>query len=142
MRRILSYGVSLVLIVILLFAATSPISAQQSFSCPYGTQAACLDYGDKVCSSLGKCVDESATCFQAYTCNYQGFVCKSDYEEAVDEYNGLLNRYNSLTNDYNNLLLRHDENVDDYNELLGRYNKLTSCLSYTDTLEEAKNCSW
>jgi hypothetical protein len=142
MTRILSYGASLVLIVMLLFAATLPINAQQSFSCPWGTEAACLDYGDKVCSSLGKCVDESATCFQAYTCNYQGFVCKSDYEEAVDEYNSLLNRYNSLINEYNSLLLRHDENVENYNQLLSRHTELASCLSYADTLEEAKNCSW
>lgn len=142
MRRLFTHGATIALSVLLIFAAASPISAQQSFSCPYGTRAACLDYGDQVCSSLGKCVDEDAQCFSSYTCNYQGFVCKSDYEAAVDEYNGLLNRFNALTDEYNTLLRRHNENVDDYNDLLGRHTEMTSCLSYADTIEEARNCGW
>jgi hypothetical protein len=141
-RKPFTYSATFALSVSLIFVAASPIGAQQTFSCPYGTRAACLDYGDQVCSSLGKCVDEDAKCFSSFTCNYQGFVCKSDYEEAVDAYNGLLNRFNTLTNDYNSLLQRFNENVDDYNELLGRHTELTTCLAYADTLEEVKNCSW
>ena len=141
-RKPFTHSATFALSASLLFAAASPISAQQSFSCPYGTTAACLDYGDQVCSSLGKCVDEDAQCFSSFACNYQGFVCKSDYEEAVDEYNGLLNRFNSLTNEYNLLLRRHNENVEDYNVLLTRHTEMTTCLSYASTLEEAKNCNW
>lgn len=139
------------------------VVAQQSFSCPYGKKASCLDYDDKVCSSYAKCVDQNAkcvdqssTCFRSYTCNYQGFICKSKYDEAVDDYNDLLRKNRSLISDYdellrkhksliseyNSLLDEHQENVDDYNRLLRNHSELETCISDADTLDEAKSCAW
>ena len=73
-----------------------------SFTCPVGTDAACLDYGDKVCSSFSKCVSDDAVCFDSYTCGYKGFVCKSKYDDLVDEYDDLVRKYNTLLQNYNN----------------------------------------
>ena len=61
-----------------LFLVPIPAAAQQGFSCSYGDRGACLGYGDTVCSSSGKCVSESAACFDSYQCNYEGFTCKSN----------------------------------------------------------------
>lgn len=40
-----------------------------------------MDYGAKVCSQFGKCVDDDAVCFKKSTCDYSGFMCVSDHEE-------------------------------------------------------------
>ena len=130
--------------------------AQQSFSCPYGTNASCLDYGDKVCSSSAKCISQDSVCFDSYTCNYQGFICKSKYDDVVDEHDDLLRKNRSLVSDYNELLRRnktliseynslldeHQQNVDDYNGLLSEHSALESCVSFADSLEAAKICAW
>ena len=71
------------------------VSYSQSFSCPIGTNPSCLDYGTKLCSSSGKCVDSSAKCFSSMTC-LGGFVCQSDYDECTNKYNSLVNDYNDL----------------------------------------------
>ena len=121
--------------------AVTSVKAQQTFSCPYGSQPSCLDYGDKVCSSLGKCVDESAKCFSAYTCGYEGFVCKSELDDVADEYQSLFSKYNSLINEYNDLLARHKRDVQDYNDLQESHSNLVFCVARADTLDEAQNCS-
>lgn len=61
----------------------------QSFSCPIGKRAACLDYGDKV-------VDGSAQCFNSYTCDFSGFMCKSDHDSYVKKAKALLETYDGL----------------------------------------------
>ncbi|EMS96984.1 hypothetical protein H009_14708 [Agrobacterium tumefaciens str. Cherry 2E-2-2] len=61
----------------------------QSFSCPIGKRAACLDYGDKV-------VDGSAQCFNSYTCDFRGFMCKSDHDTYVKKAKALLEAYDGL----------------------------------------------
>jgi len=76
-------------------ALVTPSSAQ-SFSCSIGSQPACLDYGDKVCSSNGKCVTSDAVCFDSYTCNFQGFVCKSDMDELSDKAKRMAQGYDEL----------------------------------------------
>lgn len=53
---------------------------------------------------MGKCVSDSAVCFERYQCNYQGFVCKSDLTECAEQYDSLLARFNTLVGDYNALL--------------------------------------
>lgn len=68
----------------------------QSFSCRMGSQPACLDYGDKVCSSNGKCVTSDAVCFDSYTCNFQGFVCKSDMDELAEKAKRMARGYDEL----------------------------------------------
>ncbi len=90
-----------------------------NFSCNYGKQGACLDYGDKVCSSYSKCVKDDAVCFDSYTCGYQGFVCKSKFQGLADEY---------------------DELVEKYNSLVRKKNNQNSCLSGASTMDEVQSC--
>lgn len=91
----------------------------QSFSCRLGTQPACLDYGDKVCSSRGKCVTSDAVCFDSYTCGYKGFVCKSKLDEIVDA---------------------HDVVVTKYNTLIDSLDHVQRCVRHSDSVEEAQAC--
>ena len=120
----------------------------QSFSCSFGTTAACLDYGDKICSSMGKCVSDDAVCFSSFTCGYGGFVCKSsledmadDYDEIVSDYNNLRNKCNNIVDDYNNAVSRHSDLVDDYNDLNSNYKSILNRLdSKQDELFEYRNC--
>lgn len=107
---------------IVLFAATLIVASPaftQNFSCSFGTRAACLDYGDKVCSSMGKCVSSDAICFDSYTCGFKGFVCKAKLDEVADEYDKLVGKYNKL--------------VDNANDV-------QRCVSNADTLEDAQFC--
>lgn len=88
------------LILMAALAVASP-ALGQSFSCRIGTQPACLDYGDQVCSSSGKCVDSDAACFDSYQCGYEGFTCKSNVTECVDAHDELLRKHNALVDDFN-----------------------------------------
>ena len=142
MTYISAFARVLALICVASIFAIGSVVAQQSFSCPYGKKASCLDYGDKVCSSYSKCVSEDAVCFDSYTCGYQGFICKSKYDEVVDEFNDLLLKNRRLISQYNILLAEHQENVDDYNRLLAEHSQLESCISFADTLDEAQSCAW
>jgi len=127
----------------------SLVFAQQSFSCSYGKRAACLDYGDKVCSSYAKCVDADAECFGAYTCDYKGFVCKSKFDDVVDEYNDLLSEYSdlltrnrTLVSKYNLLLEEYEDAVSKYNRLVNEHSELEDCVSNASTLDDASSCIW
>ncbi|KAA0921019.1 hypothetical protein FLO80_02275 [Aquicoccus porphyridii] len=122
-------------ILALALISTTPAFAQ-SFSCRIGTRPACLDYGDTVCSSTGKCVDANAACFDTYQCNYEGFTCRSNVTECVEEHDDLLRKHNKLVRDYNDLLERNNELVSDYNALLERNNELVS--DYNALLERSK----
>ncbi|MFV1872983.1 MAG: hypothetical protein ACMZ64_06665 [Oleiphilus sp.] len=111
------------------------------FSCSFGKQGACLDYGDKICPSAAKCVNSDAICFDSYTCGYGGFVCKSKLDDFASEYDDLLSKcnniaseYDDLTDEYNNLLRRYKSKVSEYEDF-------ESCVSYATTLNEAKNCN-
>jgi len=130
-----------------------PVHAQ-NFSCRIGTQPACLDYGDKVCSSMGKCVDNSSACFDEYQCNYEGFTCKSNVTECVEDHDRLVEKYNSLLSDnndlidsYNALLSRNSELVTSHNDLLDdakklamKYDDLNDCLTYANTMDDVQSC--
>jgi hypothetical protein len=141
-----------------LFWASAAFS--ENFSCSFG-RGACLGFGDTVCSSNGKCVNNDAVCFDGYLCGYEGFTCKSNVSECVDDYNNLLNKNIDLVSDYNDLLDRNNELVTDFNDLLDRNNELSgavarlrrdledaqddirnlrSCVSYSSTLSEAQDC--
>lgn len=121
------------LIPLLAIAAASP-ALGQSFSCRIGTQPACLDYGDKVCSSSGMCVDRNAACFDQYQCNYEGFTCKSNVTECVEAHDSLLRKHNELVDDFN-------ENLEIAKEMAARLDDIESCLIYASTLEDAKLCA-
>ncbi|MFT4160916.1 hypothetical protein [Shinella sp.] len=71
-------------------------TAQQSFTCNWGKEAACLDYGAKVCSQFGKCVDENAVCFKKSTCDYNGFMCTSDHEEYAKKAKAMAANYDDF----------------------------------------------
>jgi len=112
---------------------SSAFSYGNEFTCPYGTEAACLDYGDKVCSSSAKCVRNDAICFDSYTCNYEGFICKSEYTDLSDEYESLHNEYEQTVNDYNELLRQ-------YKSAMSEYEDFRTCVSYASSLDEAQAC--
>lgn len=84
------------LLVAILLLNAGPAISQQSFSCPWGKEAACLDYGAKVCSQFGKCVDDDAVCFSRSTCDYKGFMCVSDHEEFADKAKQMAAGYDSF----------------------------------------------
>ncbi len=106
----------------------------QSFSCRIGAQPACLDYGDKVCSSSGMCVDQNAACFDKYQCNYEGFTCKSNVTECVAAHDDLLRKHNQLVDDFN-------ENLGIAKRMAARLDDIESCLIYASTLDAAKLCA-
>ncbi|MBN2630891.1 MAG: hypothetical protein JXR75_10180 [Rhodobacteraceae bacterium] len=122
-----------VLLSLLAIAAASP-ALGQSFSCRIGTQPACLDYGDKVCSSSGMCVDRNAACFDPYQCNYEGFTCKSNVTECVEAHDSLLRKHNELVDDFN-------ENLEIAKRMAARLDDIESCLINASTLDEAMRCA-
>jgi len=109
-----------------------PVHAQ-NFSCRIGTQPACLDYGDKVCSSMGKCVDSSSACFDQYQCNYEGFTCKSNVTQCVEAHDALVNKYNDLSNDYDDLLTKAKE-------VAKKHDDLNDCLLYASDMDAVQTC--
>ena len=129
-------------------------AAQQGFTCPYGDRGTCLGYGDTICSSSGKCVSESAACFDNYQCNYEGFTCKSNVTECAAEYDGLLIRFNTLVDDYNKVLegrreMRAEfqsalEDLDDTRRNLrrteGTLNDVSYCIESLGRLDDPNNC--
>lgn len=115
--------------VLLLLLSPAKFAYGTDFSCPFGTNGACLDFGDKVCSRSAKCVDDDAACFSAYTCGFGNeFVCKSEYEDLVNEYDDLVRRHNDL--------------VDELARLQRKQSDVESCISYSSSLDEAQNCIW
>jgi hypothetical protein len=102
------------------------IANAEDFSCNYGKRGACLDYGDKVCSSDGKCVSQDATCFRPYTCDFRGFVCKSQLDDLSDSCKRLANDQEELIGKYN-LLLRDKKTMND-------------CVNNARTLLQAQTC--
>lgn len=119
-----------ILLAVLTFASPA---LGQSFSCRMGAQPACLDYGDKVCSSSGMCVDQNAACFDKYQCNYEGFTCKSNVTECVAAHDDLLRKHNQLVDDFN-------ENLGIAKRMAARLDDIESCLIYASTLDAAKLC--
>lgn len=117
---------------LLAMAVASPAIAQ-NFSCRIGTQPACLDYGDKVCSSRGMCVDDNAACFDKYQCNYEGFTCKSNVTECVEAHDALLQKHNELVDDFN-------ENLEIAKKMATQLDDIEKCLIYANTLDDAKRC--
>ncbi|MGO4910128.1 hypothetical protein ACEN2J_17565 [Pseudorhodobacter sp. W20_MBD10_FR17] len=143
------------LLVLLLALTVASPAVGQNFSCSFGKQPACLDYGAQVCSSSGKCVDSNAACFDSYQCGYEGFTCKSNVTECIDAQEKLLRKHNTLVDDYNGLLKKHKELVADFDEtitaaraLKSDYDRIESsladmetCLIYASTLDTAKRCT-
>ena len=120
-------------VLVLALTLASP-ALGQNFSCRIGTQPACLDYGDKVCSSRGMCVDKSSACFDQNQCNYEGFTCKSNVTKCVEAHDDLLRKHNDLVDDFN-------KNLKIAKDMAARLDDIESCLIYASTLEAARLCS-
>ena len=118
---------SLLLVALVVALGPSTAGAQDAFSCSWGKRGACLDYGDKVCSQLGKCVDEDAVCFNRSTCDYNGFVCKSDLNNLSDEYDTLLSKAKRLASDYD--------------DMHSSYSDILQCLGRAMEIEDARRCA-
>lgn len=103
------------------------IGAWGDFSCPNGTEPACIDEGDKVCPSSTKCVDNDATCFDDYPCDVGGgFVCESEYDNVLNDSETAVRQYNELAS----------ENTD----LRARRLDQKNCVLNASSLEDAKRC--
>lgn len=101
-------------------------AASQSFSCRGGTTPACLEFGDQVCASSGKCVNERSVCYDPNQCDGQGFTCRSAVTRCVDRHEALVKRFNDL--------------VGRHNDLLDELDDIEFCLRNASTLAQAKSC--
>ena len=115
-------------------------SFAEDFSCRGGTKAACLDYGDTVCSSAGMCVNSNAACFDKYQCDYDGFTCKSNVTACEADYEKLRKAGKELSAQYDTLAADFTKLRDASKDLSDAYDDAQRCLNYATTLEEAKAC--
>lgn len=122
-------------------------AAAQNFSCGFADRGACLGYGETVCSSLGRCVDENAVCFDEFRCDYEGFTCRSNVTDCVGEYDELRRDYNQLVSEYNQLLEDFGELDDAFDEArrelrtqASAIGDLVGCLESAVSVTEAQNC--
>ena len=113
-------------ILIVALAAVST-AAWGDFSCPNGTEPACLDNGDKVCPDSSRCVDEHATCFDDYPCDLSGgFVCESEYDD--------------LMKDHKQVVRQHDELASENVALREKRLAQKNCVLNASTLDDARKC--
>lgn len=104
-----------------------PVLSMAEFTCPAGTVVSCIESGDRVCAAGTKCVDESATCFDAFPCDTEdGFVCGSEYDAALNDHQRSTEKYDQLVS----------ENVDLRQQRLERKN----CVLNATGLAEAQQC--
>jgi hypothetical protein len=97
------------------------------FSCPDGTDAACLDIGDTVCPGSAQCIDDRATCFEEYPCDLsEGFVCKSQYDGILDGFKQTVRQHDELA--LENVALR-EKRLEQKN-----------CVINASTLDDARRC--
>lgn len=114
----------------------------QVFECRIGQDAACLDWGETVCSSQGMCVDKNAACFDSYQCDYNGFACKSDVDECVEAHDRIVRDYNALLADYEALRSAGEELAESHERLGRELKEVKDCLTFASTLEDARLCAY
>lgn len=103
------------------------IGAQAGYTCPDGTNMACLDDGDTVCPLSAKCVDKAAICLEESSCESdRGYICGSEYDEALSNHQKTVDQYNQLLSE--NVSLRED-----------RLEK-RNCVINAATLKDAISC--
>jgi hypothetical protein len=114
------------LTLLLLLVLAWPV-ARADFTCPQGTEEACLETGDTVCPASAKCVDDKALCLDARDCgSARGYICGSLYDEVLADYEKAVAQYNQLT----------AENVELRDQALERRN----CVINAQTLKAAIAC--
>ena len=141
------FGVRRLFVVVLGFCLLNAGAVlAQSFSCGIG-KPACLSWGETVCSSSGKCVSDTAMCFDQWQCNYEGFTCKSNVSDCLDEYESLRSDYNRLVEDFNDLLRskadlasEHDDLLKTLKTFVDKATEIEFCVTWAQTIEEAKSC--
>lgn len=95
------------------------------FSCPVGTDGACLSFGEVVCRSGAKCVEQSATCFSTYTCGLSNeFVCKSDFEDLASSCRRLQTDHEELSSNNERLRNACTDLQSDYNTLVDEIERI------------------
>lgn len=122
------------------FALASGPAWAQTFECRMGQNAACLDWGETVCTSQGMCVSKDAACFDSNQCDYKGFACKSDVDQCVEAHDKIVRDYNTLLADYESLRSASDELVRSHDKLKRELEELQDCLSFASTLVDAERC--
>lgn len=101
------------------------LGIQADFTCPPGTNAACLDEGDTVCPASAKCVAEDAVCLDGQGCESErGYICGSQYDAILSDYEKTVSQYNQLTS----------ENVDLRNQRLEQKNCVINAASVKDAI--------
>jgi len=114
-------------LILLFILALIPCGAWGDFSCPQGTNAACLNSGEEVCPGSAKCVDADVVCFDKHSCNPgSDFICESEYDEVLNSYNEAVKQYNDLTLENVNLRERRLEQK--------------NCVINASSLEDAIRC--
>lgn len=145
---------ALILLALALALTTGPTFGQ-GFTCRIGQDAACLDWGETVCSSGGMCVDANAACFEPYQCDYRGFTCKSNVDECVEAHDKVVRDCKTLAGDYETLRLAGVELSEAFDSLQADFETVQrqarqlqeaqtatqSCLIYAQTLEDAQLCA-
>ena len=97
------------------------------FTCPTGTEAACLDTSDKVCPGSTQCIDEGATCFDEYPCSLsEGIVCASEYD--------------GVMNGYKQAVKQHDELASENVTLREMRLEIRNCVINASALKDAISC--
>lgn len=100
---------------------------QAGYTCPDGTNMACLDAGDTVCPMTAKCVDKAAVCLEEPRCDSdRGYICGSEYDAVLRDHQDTVDQYNRLLSE--NVNLRED-----------RLEK-RSCVINAATLKDAISC--
>jgi len=119
-----------------------------NFSCSFG-RGACLDYGDTVWSTGGKCVQSTAVCFQSYTCDFKGFACKSDVDKLSAAYDDLVFKAQLMSTDFNkladenrDLLSKFNDLISDLEALSNKYRRARDCVANATSLDDARACSY
>jgi len=115
-------------------------AAANSFSCPIGKRASCLDYNDKVCSMFAKCVDSDATCFDAYTCGFGGFVCKSKFDDLASDYESLRQTCRSVAYEHDQLVEKYNRMLSELQDAESRRDALARCIMLATSLQQAQMC--
>ena len=131
----------------LLSTGLTNISNAESFSCPLGSDPACLDYGAVVCKSMAKCVSDDAVCFESFQCGYQGFVCKSKLDDAIEEYENIYRQAKFLEKEnatFRNELINIESEFtnarDESDKLKREFSELSLCVESAATLHDTKSC--
>lgn len=131
---------------VLILAASAAADAQ-SFTCPAGKNAACLEPGTNICSGTAKCVALNAACFDARSCDARGFVCKSLLDESDDTNEKLKGEHAQLTIEKNTLMAKiavMEQELAGLNkkieQAVQKHDQLEHCVSKAENLDEAQIC--